>query len=104
MEDSDHDRKGIENVIPRFLFFVFILYCWLTSLYFVDAHVLSPEHILPEETEEADEDAGSYSPELFHADENEEALDPEEDKAILVTFEPLFCCLCRIRRYYSLNK
>ncbi|KAI5677696.1 hypothetical protein M9H77_08646 [Catharanthus roseus] len=57
MEDSDHDRK--------------------------DAHVLSPEHILPEETEEADEDAGSYSPELFHADENEEALDPEEDKAIL---------------------
>ncbi|KAK1389566.1 Cactin [Heracleum sosnowskyi] len=43
---------------------------------------LSPEPITYEEIEEADE-AGSYSPELFHGEEAEEAIDPEEDKAIL---------------------
>ncbi|KAK1381277.1 Cactin [Heracleum sosnowskyi] len=34
------------------------------------------------EVEEAEE-AGSYSPELLHGEEAEEAIDPEEDKAIL---------------------
>ncbi|CAN0879885.1 CTN [Linum grandiflorum] len=37
-----------------------------------------------EETEEAEEEAGSFSPELLHGDEDEEeAIDPEEDKALL---------------------
>lgn len=43
---------------------------------------LSPEPISYEEIEEAEE-AGSYSPELLHGEETEEAIDPEEDKAIL---------------------
>ncbi|KAJ0954433.1 putative cactin [Helianthus annuus] len=30
-----------------------------------------------------DEEAGSFSPELLHGDEDEEAIDPEEDRAIL---------------------
>lgn len=42
--------------------------------------------MLKEEIHEA-EDAGSFSPELTHGDENEEAIDPEEDRAILV------CCI-----------
>lgn len=48
-----------------------------------DAKALSPEPILNEETDGAEEEAGSFSPELLHGDENEEALDPEEDRAIL---------------------
>lgn len=34
----------------------------------------------------AEEEAGSFSPELFHGDENEEVFDPEEDRAMLVGF------------------
>ncbi|KAK6246548.1 hypothetical protein SCA6_009638 [Theobroma cacao] len=48
-----------------------------------DAERYSPEPILQEETHEVEEEAGSFSPELLHGDENEEAIDPEEDKAIL---------------------
>ncbi|KAK9061296.1 hypothetical protein SSX86_018476 [Deinandra increscens subsp. villosa] len=33
--------------------------------------------------EEEEEEAGSFSPELLHGDEDEEAIDPEEDRAIL---------------------
>ncbi|CAN0879894.1 CTN [Linum grandiflorum] len=36
-----------------------------------------------EETQEAEEEAGSFSPEMLHGDEDEEeAIDPEEDKAL----------------------
>lgn len=56
----------------------------------VDAQVLMSEPLLQEDSEEADEYAGSYSPELFNGDENEEAIDPEEDKAILVTLNSTF--------------
>jgi hypothetical protein len=51
-----------------------------------DDQVLSPERVYEEPAEaedEEDEDAGSYSPELLHGEEAEEAIDPEEDKAIL---------------------
>ncbi|AES60667.1 putative cactin, central domain-containing protein [Medicago truncatula] len=46
---------------------------------------LSPEPIKAEgqEGEEVEDEAGSLSPELFHGDENEEAIDPEEDRALL---------------------
>ncbi|KAF3608235.1 hypothetical protein DY000_02044320 [Brassica cretica] len=46
----------------------------------------SPEPIAEEEEEEADveaEAAGSFSPELMHGDDREEAIDPEEDKKLL---------------------
>ncbi|CAL0321480.1 unnamed protein product [Lupinus luteus] len=42
----------------------------------------SPEPI-EEEDQEAEDEAGSFSPELFHGDETDEAIDPEEDRAIL---------------------
>ncbi|KAK7392526.1 hypothetical protein VNO78_20969 [Psophocarpus tetragonolobus] len=42
----------------------------------------SPEPIKGED-QGAEDQAGSFSPELFHGDENEEAIDPEEDKALL---------------------
>ncbi|XP_020227420.1 cactin isoform X1 [Cajanus cajan] len=42
----------------------------------------SPEPIKGE-VQEAEDQAGSFSPELFHGDENEEAIDPEEDRALL---------------------
>lgn len=43
---------------------------------------LSPELILKHEPME-EEEAGSFSPELLHGDEDEEAIDPEEDRALL---------------------
>ncbi|WCJ34410.1 Cactin [Euphorbia peplus] len=55
-----------------------------------DAETFSPEPIVeethaPEEEEEdeEEEEAGSFSPQLLHGDDNEEAIDPEEDRAIL---------------------
>ncbi|CAN1353598.1 CTN [Linum perenne] len=43
---------------------------------------LEPE--LLEETQEEEEEAGSFSPELLHGDyDEEEAIDPEDDKALL---------------------
>lgn len=44
------------------------------------------EEEIREAEEEGEEEAGSFSPELLHGDENEEAIDPEEDRAILVTY------------------
>lgn len=50
--------------------------------------------MLKEEIQEAEEEAGSFSPELLHGDETEEAIDPEEDRALLVTcLIQLFFCL-----------
>ena len=49
-----------------------------------DAQPFSPEPILYEEEADEAEEAGSFSPELLYGDENEEAIDPEEDRAILV--------------------
>ena len=40
---------------------------------------------MKEETNQDEEEAGSFSPELLHGDENEEAIDPEEDRAMLVS-------------------
>lgn len=45
-----------------------------------------PNPFWKKEASEAAEEAGSYSPQMLHGDENEEAIDPEEDKAILVNF------------------
>ncbi|OMO92400.1 hypothetical protein COLO4_17620 [Corchorus olitorius] len=42
-----------------------------------DAETYSPEPILQEE------EAGSFSPQLLHGDDNEEAIDPEEDRTLL---------------------
>ncbi|XP_048225666.1 cactin isoform X2 [Ricinus communis] len=47
-----------------------------------DAETFSPKPVMKDETYEAEE-AGSFSPELLHGDDNEDAIDPEEDRAIL---------------------
>lgn len=45
----------------------------------------SPVHVMDPEVQDEEELAGSYSPQLLQDDdENEDAIDPEEDKAILV--------------------
>ncbi|KAL5226160.1 hypothetical protein ABZP36_012799 [Zizania latifolia] len=41
----------------------------------------SPEPIAKQKKSRLDEEAGSFSPELMHVNEDEEAIDPEEDKA-----------------------
>lgn len=48
----------------------------------------SPTPVMEVEAPEEEELAGSYSPQLLHSDEDEEedAIDPEEDKAILVSW------------------
>ncbi|KAK4395980.1 Cactin [Sesamum angolense] len=43
----------------------------------------SLQYLLGAEVHPEEEPAGSYSPQLLHGDENEDAIDPEEDKAIL---------------------
>ncbi|GMH09883.1 hypothetical protein Nepgr_011724 [Nepenthes gracilis] len=48
-----------------------------------DDQVLSPEPISDEDAHVIDEAAGSFSPQLLHGDDSDEAIDPEEDKAIL---------------------
>ncbi|KAI5319202.1 hypothetical protein L3X38_038910 [Prunus dulcis] len=48
-----------------------------------DAQAFSPEPLEEEAIDVAEEEAGSFSPELFHGDENEEVFDPEEDRAML---------------------
>lgn len=45
----------------------------------------SPEPMKGED-QEAEDESGSFSPILLHGDDNDEAIDPEEDRAILVTF------------------
>lgn len=47
-----------------------------------DVRAYSTEPVFEEESQEADE-TGSFSPELLHGDDEEEAIDPEEDRAIL---------------------
>lgn len=44
--------------------------------------------------EEDNQEAGSFSPELMHGDEDEEAVDPEEDRAILVSLQILYSFSC----------
>jgi hypothetical protein len=61
-----------------------LLGCWAHNSFHVDAETFSPEP-MKEETNQDEEEAGSFSPELLHGDENEEAIDPEEDRAMLVS-------------------
>ncbi|XP_071697522.1 splicing factor Cactin [Rutidosis leptorrhynchoides] len=56
-EESDHDQK--DDQVP-----------------------LSPE-LLPKNEPLEEDEAGSFSPELLHGDENEEAVDPDVDRALL---------------------
>jgi hypothetical protein len=50
----------------------------------LDDRRYSPEPIAEETENHLDEEAGSFSPELMHGTEDEDAIDPDEDKAELV--------------------
>lgn len=56
---------------------------------------------MEEDTQEAEKEAGSFSPELLHGDDDEEAIDPDEDRALLVTC--LIQCLLSIWEAYELK-
>ncbi|KAJ7972291.1 cactin [Quillaja saponaria] len=47
-----------------------------------DDQAFAPEPV-EDDNHELEEEAGSFSPQLVNGDENEEAIDPEEDKAML---------------------
>ncbi|KMT06437.1 hypothetical protein BVRB_7g161080 [Beta vulgaris subsp. vulgaris] len=48
-----------------------------------DARAFSPEPITYEEAQESEAEDGSFSPQLLHGEDNEEAIDPDEDRVIL---------------------
>ncbi|MCD9640003.1 hypothetical protein HAX54_025014 [Datura stramonium] len=62
-EDPDHEQNNALSMSPE--------------------PFLNEEAKEKEEEEDDDEEAGSYSPVLMHGDDKEEAVDPEEDRAIL---------------------
>ncbi|XP_060203182.1 splicing factor Cactin-like isoform X1 [Lycium barbarum] len=86
-EDDDQDEKG--KTLSSILFGLQVIafsslnrnHQCLDAESLVQAQELSPELI--EALEEEYAEAGEYSPLLVHGDENEQALDPEEDIAIL---------------------
>lgn len=82
-EESEHDLEGTLNLNCELDIVVSINILVANIFYQIDAQTDSPEP-MKEETEEVEEEAGSFSPELVHGEENEEAIDPEEDRAILV--------------------
>lgn len=57
----------------------------------VDVRASSPEPITHEKAEESGEEDGSFSPQLLHGEDNEEAIDPDEDRVILVS-GLILCC------------
>ncbi|XP_055807382.1 splicing factor Cactin [Solanum dulcamara] len=64
-EDTDHEQNDVRAMSPDL------------------NEVVKEKEEVEEEEEGDDEDAGSYSPVLMHGDDKEEAVDPEEDRAIL---------------------
>ncbi|XP_025888925.1 splicing factor Cactin [Solanum lycopersicum] len=68
-EDTDHEQNDVRAISPEPI---------------LNEVVKEKEEVEGEEEEEIDdEEAGSYSPVLMHGDDIEEAVDPEEDRAIL---------------------
>ncbi|KAJ8533896.1 hypothetical protein K7X08_007220 [Anisodus acutangulus] len=67
-EDVDHEQNDARAMSPE---------------PFLNEEAEEKEEVEEEEEEEDDEEAGSYSPVLMHGDDKDEAVDPEEDRAIL---------------------
>lgn len=80
LESMHYFHLWVYDFVNNIVFLICFLY--------IDAETYSPERIEEEVhvAEEEAEEAGSFSPELLHGDENEEVMDPEEDRAILVSF------------------
>lgn len=86
----EDDAKGIYALLFKifcigsiYIFILVDMYFYIMEVRSVDES-FSPEPI--RENQEAEDEAGSFSPQLLHDDESEEAIDPEEDRAILVIF------------------
>jgi hypothetical protein len=60
--------------------------------FFLDDKRYSPEPILQQTDNLLEEEDGSFSPQLMHGNEDEDAIDPEEDKAELVV-SCISCCV-----------
>ncbi|XP_043690288.1 cactin-like [Telopea speciosissima] len=68
--ESEEDLEGDHNLNPQ-----------EDAIHAVeDVQQYSPVPLTDEETHEPEEEPGSFSPQLLHGDENEEAIDPEEDR------------------------
>jgi len=92
------------SAIHLFFFVTDSIYNILADIiiFCVDGQQFSPELMTEEpRCEPEEEEAGSFSPQLLHADENEEAIDPQVDQAELVIhlisslFILVLTCLCR---------
>lgn len=91
-EESEPDANGMHYFflvlfslrLESMHYFHLWVYDFLICFSYIDSETYSPERI--EEEVHESEEAGSFSPELLHGDENEEVMDPEEDRAILVSF------------------
>ncbi|XP_043699946.1 cactin-like [Telopea speciosissima] len=68
--ESEDDLEGDHNLTPQ-----------EDAIHAVeDVQQYSPVTLIDEEIHEPEEEPGSFSPQLLHGDENEEAIDPEEDR------------------------
>ena len=65
---------------------------FLICVIFADDKRYSPEPILQQTDNHLEEEDGSFSPQLMHGNEDEDAIDPEEDKAELVE-SCVSCCV-----------
>ena len=78
---------------------VFEMLEWfLICVIFADDKRYSPEPILQQTDNHLEEEDGSFSPQLMHGNEGEDAIDPEEDKAELVES----CVSCCVSISYSI--
>ena len=57
------------------------------QMWIMNHQSFSPEPIT--EDQEAEDEAWSFSPELLHGDENEEAIGTEQERAMLVIFQSM---------------
>lgn len=87
LEDEMHEDEGLPSFLitqstmfPRYWsdFWYYVL--------FVDDKRYSSEPIPQQTDNQFEEEDGSFSPQLMHGNEDEDAIDPEEDKAELVEF------------------
>ncbi|XP_020257548.1 cactin isoform X1 [Asparagus officinalis] len=84
-EDVTHEVDGIRfavHVLSYVIDFIYSIFTY-SSIFCVDGQQFSPELITEEPMPEPEEEPGSFSPQLLHADQDEEAIDPEVDQAEL---------------------
>lgn len=91
-EESEEEVKGMSYSLSMVVVFLFkteehlFEHSYLNRVVCLDARAFSPEPIIThEEAQESEAEDGSFSPQLLHSEDTEEAIDPEEDRVILVS-------------------